>query len=163
MQCANMTDDELWRRIAQNTTLMSALVYRRVELDAANTRNDVIHRAQLMQSNLETIGKLEHKYREYTDELRRRYADAWKQPVAPAIETVVEVIEQPAPGVITATEVEETRQVSRAGQRDCAEMREGQRIMNVLGSLWAAARHFAMLPRLNRKDEMLGPQHVGRQ
>ena len=36
-----------------------------------------------------------------------------KQPVAPAVETVaetlaVEVIEQPAPGVITATEVEET-------------------------------------------------------
>jgi hypothetical protein len=53
------------------------------------------------------------------------------------IETVaVEVIEQPAPGVITVTEVEETRQVSRAGQRDCAEMREGQGIMNVLRSLW---------------------------
>jgi hypothetical protein len=34
-----------------------------------------------------------------------------KQPVAPAIESVaVEVIEQPAPGVITVTEVEETRQ-----------------------------------------------------
>jgi hypothetical protein len=42
-------------------------------LDAANTRNDVIHRAQLMQSNLETISKLERKYREYTAELRRRY------------------------------------------------------------------------------------------
>jgi hypothetical protein len=34
---------------------------------------DVIHRAQLMQSNAETISKLERKYREYTDELRRRY------------------------------------------------------------------------------------------
>ena len=73
MQCVNMTDDELWRRIAQNTTLMSALVYRRIELDAGNTRNDVIHRAQLMQSNAETISKLERKYREYTAELRRRY------------------------------------------------------------------------------------------
>jgi hypothetical protein len=32
-----------------------------------------------------------------------------KQPVAPVIETVaVEVIEQPAPGVIAVTEVEET-------------------------------------------------------
>ena len=32
-----------------------------------------------------------------------------KRPVAPAVETVaVEVIEQPAPGVITVTEVEET-------------------------------------------------------
>ena len=36
-----------------------------------------------------------------------------KQPIAPVVETVaVEVIEQPAPGVITVTEVEETRQVS---------------------------------------------------
>ena len=32
-----------------------------------------------------------------------------KQPVAPVVETVaVEVLEQPAPGVITVTEVEET-------------------------------------------------------
>ena len=106
MQCVNMTHDELWRRIAQNTTLMSALVYRRIELDAGNARNDIIDRAQLMQLNLETISKLEHKYREYTDELRRCY---------------------PAPSVISVTEVEET-QVSRAGQRDCAEMRKGQRI-----------------------------------
>ncbi len=38
---------------------------------------------------------------------------ARKQPITPVIETVaVEVIEQPAPGVITVTEVEETRQVS---------------------------------------------------
>ena len=35
------------------------------------------------------------------------------QPVTPVIETVaVEVIEQPAPGVITVTEVEETRKAS---------------------------------------------------
>jgi hypothetical protein len=73
MQCVNLTDDELWRAIAQNTNAMSALVYRRLELDAGNTRNDVIHRAQLMQSNAETISKLERNYREYTDELRRRY------------------------------------------------------------------------------------------
>ena len=36
-----------------------------------------------------------------------------KQPVTPVVETVaVEVIEQPAPGVITVTEIEETRRVS---------------------------------------------------
>jgi hypothetical protein len=36
-----------------------------------------------------------------------------KRPVAPVVEIVAaEVIEQPAPGVITVTEVEETRQVS---------------------------------------------------
>jgi hypothetical protein len=119
MQCANLTDDELWQAIAHNTAAMSALVYRRLELDAGNTRNDVIDRAQLMQSNLETISKLERKYREYTDELRRRY---------------------PAPGAIVVTEVEETRQVSRAGQRDCAEMREGSGIMDLLRSLWGRHR-----------------------
>jgi hypothetical protein len=36
-----------------------------------------------------------------------------KRPIAPVVETVAaEVIEQPAPGVITVTEVEETRQAS---------------------------------------------------
>ena len=36
-----------------------------------------------------------------------------KQPVVPVVETVAaEVIEQPAPGVIAVTEIEETRQVS---------------------------------------------------
>ena len=116
MQYENLTDDELWQAIAHNTTAMSALVYRRLELDADDTRNDVIDRAQLMQSNLETVSKLERKYREYTDELRRRY---------------------PAPGVIAVTEVEETRQASRSGQRDCADMRGGRGIMNVLSSLFA--------------------------
>ena len=114
MQCENLTDDELWQAIAHNTTAMSALVYRRLELDAGDTRNDVIDRAQLMQSNLETVGKLERKYRAYTYELRRRY---------------------PAPGVIAVTEVKEARQVSPARQR--AEMREGRGIMNALRSLFA--------------------------
>jgi hypothetical protein len=116
MQSVNLTDDELWQAIAHNATAMSALVYRRLELDAGNTRNAVIDRARLMQSNLETISKLERKYREYTDELRRRY---------------------PAPGVIAGTEVDETRQVSRAGPRDCAEMREGRGIVSALRSLFA--------------------------
>jgi hypothetical protein len=124
MQC-DLTDDELWQAIAHNTTVMSALVYRRIELDAGNARSDIIDRAELMQLNLETISKLERKYREYTDELRRRY---------------------PAPGVITVTEVEETPQVSRAGQRDCAETRDGQGIMNVLRSLWPSAALKRMNP-----------------
>jgi hypothetical protein len=43
----------------------------------------------------------------------KKIARKVKPPVAPAIETVaVEVIEQPAPGVVTVTEVEEARQVN---------------------------------------------------
>jgi hypothetical protein len=44
---------------------------------------------------------------------KARRQERMKQPVAPVVETVAaEVIERPAPGVITVTEVEETRQVS---------------------------------------------------
>jgi hypothetical protein len=43
----------------------------------------------------------------------KKVARQMKQPVTPVVETVaVEVIEQPAPGVITVTEVEETRKAS---------------------------------------------------
>ena len=45
MQRVNLTDDELWQAISHNTTVMSALVYRRIELDAGNTRNDAIDQA----------------------------------------------------------------------------------------------------------------------
>jgi hypothetical protein len=69
-----MTDDELWRAIAQNTNAMSALIYQRLELvGGAHTSGDIVCRATLMQSNADTISKLSRKYREYTDELRRRY------------------------------------------------------------------------------------------
>jgi hypothetical protein len=43
----------------------------------------------------------------------KKAAQKVKQPVTPVVETVaVEMIEQPAPGVITVTEVEETRRAS---------------------------------------------------
>jgi hypothetical protein len=43
----------------------------------------------------------------------KKVARKVKQPVVAAVETVaVEVIEQPAPGVITVTEVEEIRKAS---------------------------------------------------
>ena len=43
----------------------------------------------------------------------KKVARKVKRPVAPVVETVaVEVIEQPAPGVVTVTEVEETRKAS---------------------------------------------------
>jgi hypothetical protein len=43
----------------------------------------------------------------------KKVARKVKQPVTPVVETVaVEVIEQPAPGVITVTEIEETRKAS---------------------------------------------------
>jgi hypothetical protein len=43
MQCVNLTDDELWRGIAQNTNAISVLIHQQFELDAAiNPSNDIV-------------------------------------------------------------------------------------------------------------------------
>ena len=67
MRCANLTDDELWCAIVQNTEAMSALLHQHVD-DAASairsgTNADLIRFANSSES----------EYREYTAELRRRY------------------------------------------------------------------------------------------
>jgi hypothetical protein len=55
---------------------MSALVRRQFELHAAMAGStDIVRRARLMQSNAQTINKLERNYREYTAELRRRSSE----------------------------------------------------------------------------------------
>src|SRR6516165_8549594 len=64
--------------------------------------------AKLRKARKRTVAKAKPKRAPVKKAVRQM-----KQPVAPAVETVaetlaVEVIEQPAPGVITATEVEET-------------------------------------------------------
>ncbi len=69
MQCANLTDDQLWRAISQNTEAMSNLVHQMFRLktaSAAGTRTSRI-------SNAQAIDALERQYRIYTAELRRRY------------------------------------------------------------------------------------------
>jgi hypothetical protein len=75
MQSVNLTDEQLWRAIAQNTNAMTALIHQHLELDpAVNTLSDTIRRAKLRESNAERIGKLERNYAEYAAELRRRYS-----------------------------------------------------------------------------------------
>jgi predicted rRNA methylase YqxC with S4 and FtsJ domains len=75
MQSVNLTDDQLWRAIAQNTNVMTALIHQQLELGPAfNTPNGIIRQAKLRESNAERIGTLERNYREYTAELRRRYS-----------------------------------------------------------------------------------------
>jgi len=72
MQCANLTDDQLWCAIAQNTEKLSALIHQQVELDRADhpvsihprVRSDLIHFAS----------RFQREYRQYADELRRRYS-----------------------------------------------------------------------------------------
>jgi hypothetical protein len=75
MQSVNLTDEQLWRAIAQNTNAMTALIHQQLELDpTVNTLSDTIRQAKLRESNAERIGKLERNYQEYTAELRRRYS-----------------------------------------------------------------------------------------
>jgi len=74
MQCVNLTDDDLWRGIAENTNAMSLLFQEHRELDAAidadpNRREDLLE----LNSHFETANKLLHEYHDYTAELRRRY------------------------------------------------------------------------------------------
>ena len=75
MQCVNLTDEQLFRAIAQNTNAMTALIHQQLELyPAVKTLGDRIRQTMLKKSNADRIGKLERNYWEYSAELRRRYA-----------------------------------------------------------------------------------------
>jgi hypothetical protein len=64
VQWINLSDDELWRAIAENTNAMSALVNE--QFDLGGTVNAAIDRRRM-------IEKFQHEYQELKVELRRRY------------------------------------------------------------------------------------------
>jgi hypothetical protein len=72
MQCVSLTDDELWRVIAENTNAMSRLVHQQLELDAYLGANDP-YKGHLMRFFLERARKFQRQYQDCTTELRRRY------------------------------------------------------------------------------------------
>ena len=72
MQCRKLTDDELWRAIAENTNAMSRLVRQQLELDAYMGLGDP-YRAYLMRFHLARASKFQREYQDCTAELRRRY------------------------------------------------------------------------------------------
>lgn len=75
MECVNLSDDELWRAIADNTNALSLVVEQRHELDAAiAASDDAAGRAGLMRVHLDTVNRFHREYRAYTAELRRRHA-----------------------------------------------------------------------------------------
>ncbi len=73
MQRASLTDDELWRTIAQNTNEMSVLVEQQLTLEADICANAPDKKADLIRSHLEAINRFQSEYRDCTAELRRRY------------------------------------------------------------------------------------------
>jgi hypothetical protein len=70
MQCANLTDEQLWRAIARNTDRLSALIHQQVEMDDADTAE--IH-PRVRTDLIRFASRFQREYRQYVDELRRRY------------------------------------------------------------------------------------------
>jgi hypothetical protein len=70
MQCANLSDDELWRAIAQNTETMSALLHQQAQLDKVDSSAIPFRKRDLILF----ANRFQRQYREYTAELRRRYS-----------------------------------------------------------------------------------------
>lgn len=76
MRLVHLTDDELWRAIAENTNAMSELIDRQLEIADEIGVAPPVHRADLMGSDLAMINRYQREYRDYTTELRRRYSIA---------------------------------------------------------------------------------------
>ena len=70
MQCASLTDDQLWRAIARNTEKLSALIHQQLELDDADST--AIH-GRVRVDLTRFASRFQREYRQYADELRRRY------------------------------------------------------------------------------------------
>jgi hypothetical protein len=76
VQCASLTDDELWAAIAANTDAVSDLLHQRAELEAEiDGVTDPASRTELMSSYVGAVNRFESEYRACTTELRRRYPD----------------------------------------------------------------------------------------
>jgi hypothetical protein len=83
-------------------------VQKRAKLRSSAKRGKARKAAKAAKATKPTVAKAKPK-----PAPAKKAARKVKQPVTPVVETVaVEVIEQPAPGVITVTEIEETRKAS---------------------------------------------------
>jgi hypothetical protein len=69
----SLTDDELWRAIADNTDVISILIEKQFELDAGVGARDPDTRQKLMLFNVQTIDNYNRQYRDCIAEIRRRY------------------------------------------------------------------------------------------
>jgi hypothetical protein len=73
VQRSHLTDDELWRAIANNTNAMSTVFQEQTELDTGRRAPDPKSRAILKLFNVQLIDKYHREYRGLTAEIRRRY------------------------------------------------------------------------------------------
>jgi hypothetical protein len=73
MRSSRLTDDDLWRVIADNTDAMSVLIEKQFELDAGMRTPDPDTRQRLMLFNVQAIDNYNRQYRDCIAEIRRRY------------------------------------------------------------------------------------------
>jgi hypothetical protein len=75
VQSIQLTDDDLWRAIANNTNALSALIEQQSELDAGTAESslDPDTRQQLLLFNVQAIDKYHREYRDFVAEVCRRY------------------------------------------------------------------------------------------
>lgn len=73
MRYENLTDDELWRAISDNTNAMSELVYQQLEMDERIGVTAAADRTKLIRSHMAMINQYQREYRDCTAELRRRH------------------------------------------------------------------------------------------
>lgn len=74
MRYSHLTDDELWRGMAENSDAMSQIAKNQIDLAEGRIgMKDPAAGAQLMISNVRQIAHLRREYDNYYSELRRRY------------------------------------------------------------------------------------------
>jgi hypothetical protein len=73
VRSTQLTDDDLWSVIADNTDAMSVLIEKQFELDAGKGTPDPDTRQKLMLSNVQAIDNYNRQYRDCIAEIRRRY------------------------------------------------------------------------------------------
>ena len=73
MRSSQLTDDDLWRVIADNTDAMSVLIEKQFALDAQAGTPDPDTRQKLMLFNVQAIDNYNRQYRDCIAEIRRRY------------------------------------------------------------------------------------------
>jgi hypothetical protein len=74
VRSSQLTDDDLWRVIADNTDAMSMLIEKQFELDDAEAgAPDPDTRQKLMLFNVQAIDNYNRQYRDCIAEIRRRY------------------------------------------------------------------------------------------
>jgi len=68
-----LTDDDLWRVIADNTDAMSILIEKQFELEGEMGESDPDTRQKLMLFNVQAIDSYNRQYRDCIAEICRRY------------------------------------------------------------------------------------------